>query len=653
MSTKLGMETLHNLDAASQIEWMENNKLDIYSSSTALGMNTRREHGLFVVPDPTLQKHVVLLSKFEESIFIDNKLNEISTNEYQSGVFPAGYQYLESFEKKPFPCSTFNVQGHILQKTIFLLKDLPILIVRYELKNKAMPINLIIKPFLAERYSDELAHEMRGLNTDSYVGHHFVRWALKHELPELYIYFNRGEYVSANLWYKNFIYKHDRARYGTQLENLFNPGFFQVTLEPYQYLDLYVSSQELDVKHLNYESLYRREKEHRTTPSKFYFKKHPQLSILSASLKDALSIQKNNSFVSVSHLENLYTTRDMLFSLPGMFLINDDYNDFKNIFKTITKQVVNGLLPVHSPLKRSNSHFCAADLSLWLINIGFEYFQLTKDIEFFNDEILESFRSICEHFEKGTSYNIYMDRDGLIFAGDKNTSVSWIPLKGEEKDTVMRYGKMIEINALWYSALMVMNQLYVQLGKKRAAAKFARQANKTAKSFMEMFYADGCVDFSNTDGRNTDFRINQIVPLSLPFTPLGKELAQSRLKKIDKELLTPYGLKVAIFNTDKNMQNMPHRKSSMFYTKSIWPWSVGMYISAALKWNDNPALKAKNIKKYFQPLLGLVDEGLLGYLPEAVVNTQDPDFAGIPDYTPSASCVIWGYYLVQQALIAQ
>ncbi len=648
MDIKLGKEILHQIEAASQIEWMENNDLGMYAASTSIGMNTRREHGLFVVPDSTSQKQVVLLSKFEESIFIENKLNEISTNEYQSGIFPTGYQYLTSFERYPFPRFTYMVQDHIIQKTIFILKNQPMLVVRYELKNKVMPINLIVKPFLAERYSDELAHEMRGLNTDSYVGHHFVRWALKHELPELYIYFNHGEYISANLWYKNFIYKQDKARFGQQLENLFNPGFFQVTLEPYQYLDLYISSQELDINHLNYESLYRMEKKVRNSPTYFYFKDHPELSKLSSRLEDSVSDIKNNYLVAVSRLENLYATRDILFSLPGMFFIKDNFNDFKNIFKTLTRQLVNGLLPVHSPLKRKNTHYCAADISLWLINIGYLYFQMTRDIEFFNEGILESFRSIFEKYEKGTSFNIYMDRDGLIFAGDKNTSVSWIPLKGDEKDSVLRYGKMIEINALWYNALMVLHHLYQELGKKRIAAKFEKQAKITGDAFLKLFYTDPWVDFVNNENVEKNLRINQIIPLALPFSPLAKETAQNLLQQIEDKLLTGYGLKVADFKDTNYAKNIPHRKSSTFYNQSIWPWSSGLYVSAALKWSDTPNEKAKEISRTFDPLLKLVDKGMLGYLPEAVVQHDEYISAGVPDYTPSASCVVWSYYLLQQ-----
>ena len=125
----LEKDILHDLEKSSEIEWLEKNKYNLYSSSTCIGMNTRREHGLFVVPDNSLKKQVVLLSKFEESIFLENKLHEISTNSYQSGIFPTGYQYLASFKMNPFPNFTFEIENRKIQKTVFLSSDLPKLMI--------------------------------------------------------------------------------------------------------------------------------------------------------------------------------------------------------------------------------------------------------------------------------------------------------------------------------------------------------------------------------------------------------------------------------------------------------------------------------------------------------------------------------------------
>jgi len=243
-----------------------------------------------------------------------------------------------------------------------------------------------------------------------------------------------------------------------------------------------------------------------------------------------------------------------------------------------------------------------------------------------------------------------MERDGLIFAGDKDTSVSWIPLKNDDKDKVLRYGKMIEINALWYNAIMILNKLYAESGKKRIAQKFAKQAEKTSISFLKTFYAEPCVDFVNNETSDTTLRINQIVPLALPFSPIKNELALKRLEQIEEKLLTPYGLKTAEFDESIGVRSIPHRKSSTFYTNSIWPWSLGLYVSAALKWNADPVKKALQIQKQIKPLLNLVDDGLLGFLPEIVVNTGKMKSAGIPDFTPSASSVVWSHFLIQQII---
>lgn len=645
-------EILSNIEKSKQIEWLERNELGFYSSSTCLGMNTRREHGFFVVPDHSLQKKVVLLSKFEESVFIDNKLHEISTNNYQGGIFPSGYNYINKFTLNPFPKTTFNIDGRILEKTSFLISDKPILVVRYEVKNIGIPVKLIIKPFIADRFSTEVTKELLGLNTDSYQGLKFVRWALKQNMPDVYVHYSSGEFIDADLWYKNFSYPNDIGKYEDSFEeHLFNPGFFQITLNPYQAVDIYVSTENLDLDNLNYEALYRNEREKRKD-NKEYFVAENEILRIGNSLKKSLTHKDNNPIISGSSLENTHTTRDIIFSLYGLFFVNKKYEGFKENYLALIDQVQDGLLPVHSPYVRDNNHYSAADLSLWLIELGYDYYKQTNDIEFFKNKVFNTFLAIAESYQKGTLNNIYLDKDDLIFCGKKDLSTSWIPLT-TKNGKVVRFGKLLEINALWYNALCIISKLESDLGKKWKSGKFLKQAEKTKEKFLKTFLKKGdkLIDFIVHENINEEFRINQLVVLSLSFSALPEESANKILKNIEKKLLTPYGLKSAAKYRKTEKDEVINRKTSAYYNSAIWPWTIHLYIKAALKLSIDKVGKARILKDYFSPLVHIINSGLINYLPEAIlINGEEVMQRGIVDYAPSLSSVLWGFFLLNNKL---
>ena len=522
MTISLDKDILNDLSLAQNYEWLERNELGVYASSSAVGMNTRREHGLYAVPDQSFKKHIILLSKLEDTVFIENRLHEISTNTYQTGVFPTGFTYLQEFSINPFPRFTYNIEGRIIEKTLFLLSNQSTLVIRYELKNQGSPLNIILKPFLAERPSTEITNEMQGLNTDSYLGHQFVRWSLKAKMPELYVYFSQGEFAPATLWYKNFVYTKDNGRYkNDKLENLFNPGFFQATLTPYSTLDLYISANELDTSLLNYEALYRAENSLRNKSVGVAFEDNTRLIRAEKSLRRSYKTLDRKSIISISELENVYTTRDIIFSMPGLFLATKEYDLFKSNYQVLIKQLSEGLLPVHSPLMRDKNHYSASDLSLWLINLGYLYFQKTNDVTIFDGGVYESYRSIFDHYIKGTLNNIYLDNDKLIFCGNKASSTSWIPLTSGGGE-VLRYGKLLEVNALWYNALRIFEDISEKMGKKRKATKYSKLADEMETSFNKTFLqGEYPADFVANSEVNDDFRINQLVPLALPFSILN------------------------------------------------------------------------------------------------------------------------------------
>jgi len=210
---------------------------------------------------------------------------------------------------------------------------------------------------------------------------------------------------------------------------------------------------------------------------------------------------------------------------------------------------------------------------------------------------------------------------------------------------------LLEVNALWYNAVRILAELYQAIGKKRKHAKLTKIADKIKIAFnTTLVNDDGFVlDFVNNDVKNKDFRINQVIPLALPFSPFEDMFARKVLDQIERDLLTPYGLRSAL--SAKNAKDeILHRKSPAYYNGAVWPWAVGFYAEAALRYASRKERKALILKNYFSPIGQLVNKGLINYLPEAISYNGKPIQKGIADFTPSLSSVLWMFYLLEKEI---
>ena len=639
MGIRIDAEILNDIHLAQEYEWLERNRNGAYAASTVIGMNKKRSHGLLVAPHGENNEKIVVLSKFEESVFIKNNLHEISVNRYIDTFFPQGYTYLKEYEQSPFPKFIYQVEDRIIHKTLFLLEDENTLVVRYELKNQGEPIKLVIKPFLAIRPNHQLIKESQGLNTDSYLGQGWVRWAPRANRPELYVYFTRGEFVPATLWYHNFYYPQDGDETKKETEDLFNPGFFQLQLLPYETVDLFVSTGELDPFEMNYETLYRKEAAKRFYPQTAAQGDRAFLDLKANFLK-ALPLQKDAT-LSISLLDKETSLRDLLFVMPALLHDEQTRANFVSLFRKMIHLFESGLLPAHYPPEQP-PFYTSADPGLWIFQLWHEYYLKTGGDELLQAEIYDIFRSVIDAFTKGTSNNIYMDKDGLLNTGNSTTSTSWISLIDRE-GKVLRYGKLFEMNALWYNALKIMEQFSLILKKKRLAGRYRNSAQKTADAFFEVFYdkeSGGFFDFVNHASKNRDFRINQIIPLSLSYSVVGKEYTGLLLQKAEEKLVTPFGLKSkegAVGSADGFIS----RKKAEYYNGAIWPWAIQLYVRACLNHKVKDSHFVKDLREYFQPILRLLSDGLLGYIPEALKLNEEIHQNGIADYLPSIASFIW------------
>ncbi|MCK5032775.1 MAG: glycogen debranching enzyme N-terminal domain-containing protein [Calditrichia bacterium] len=621
MNIKFDEKYIKNFDEAVKIEWLETNKLGAYSSSTIFGLNSRKEHGLFVVPTSNPLKKINLLAKFEETVFVKDFSFELSSNQYENSIYPNGYKYLKGFSLNPFPTFHYEISDRKIDKSIILLHDRNLLIVRYELKNNGHPVKLIIKPIIAARYSDDLVKDIQGINPDSYMDENVVKIAPKSDLPEINLSYQKGEYTPAALWYHNFYYKNEFTNAvpaSKNKEDLLNPGFFTYTLHPYDSFEIYVS---LDQWYgTDYEYLLRKEKEYRKNIDK-KLKKLP-VFIQNVSKKlETIPLFKDQ--VNFSCLPDYHTAqcniRNSILAMNDSLIVQKKENKINKFIENCLIKLKNGLLP-EDKKSTGKAQNCCVDTSLQLINLGYHAYRFYKNSEFLEKNIFDPFVAIIESFRKGTDFNTYMDKDGLIFTGDKNTNTSFIPILNESGH-VIRYGKLLEVNIFWLNALYIMRFFSKELNKSRMEKKFNKLIENTSTNFIEKFWDERnhrLYDLVRDKINDATFRINQIYALSLPFQILEKEKGKQLLYSIKNELLTSYGLR-SLSNKDVNyvgesVTNSGSQDSSKF-EGAVWPSSVSDFIIACVNYGDINA-ESVELAKLIENFEQLFNQNCLGYLPE-------------------------------------
>jgi glycogen debranching enzyme len=612
MNIIINREECVNFDLASNKQWLETNLLNGYSSSTIYGLNNRRYHGLLAIPLGPDQEKMIILSKFEESIFIENQVYELSTNQFSGGIYPDGYKYLHKFSLNPFPKTLFLLENLRVEKTVFLLHDQHTLVIRYAYKDQGPAFNIILKPMISYRRINELTHESAGINTHSYIESGMVKIAPLENLPELKIYFNKGEYLPAPLWYHSYVYEMDTRRkqgYSRgRTEDLFNPGFLTCTLQPYETFDIYVSIDELT--DFDYESIYRREKEFRRAfDSEIQYLSAPVTEI-SKKIEILTPIKTRQIPLQIFDFpENSHSPGKYLLSLFGLSIMDMNKQKVQDallfIADKLQKDIKPDLLGIGSGSEKGKYFY--ADLPLLYINLIYYLYDFRIDQAFIESNLMDSIKLIIDLYSKNEIEFIDLDENGLLKSGNRMTETSWLYSRSA-KSSYMRHGYLPEINAFWFNALKIISFFLKTFGKKRQAKKYTTMAERMKKSFHNKFWngeKKQYYDHVNEQDRDLSFTVAQIFLVTLPFSLLDEEEGLPLLEQIEKQLLTPYGLRSLSPNESSykgRLYSHKYKTDSSYYNGSVWPWTIALYVDAVLKFRGDKRQTLETLKKQLEPL---------------------------------------------------
>ncbi|WP_460555737.1 amylo-alpha-1,6-glucosidase [Ferruginibacter profundus] len=610
---------LQDFTEAAQYEWLETNGLGGWSSSSIIHANTRRYHGLLVAATNPPAERTVLLSKLDETIVLNGKRIEYGTNLYDGDVVhPAGNLFLKSFGKKIFPEWRYETEGLQLKKTIAMIHGENTVVVLYEVIKANTKFTLELLPLMAGRSYHALQHEGPQMHWDVDFND-----GIFHNQPDgnlnVYISVPGAAYRHAPRWFKNFKYSVEAYRGLDYTEDLFNHGVITVPLKKGDSIGVIISTEDpagRDAQELLAKESLRRQGLLNGQPKDDTL----QQLILAA---DQFIVKRGDNLKTIIAGYHWFTDwgRDTMISLPGLCLSTGRFEDAKKILSAFAKSVSMGMLPNRFQDNDEPPEYNNVDGTLWYFVAVHKYIAASKDKKFILEEILPVLKEIIDWHYKGTRYNIHVDDDGLLYAGEAGQQLTWMDARIGTWVVTPRMGKPVEIAALWYNALKIFAALLRMNKQKTDAVKTEARAAKAKESFDQLFwYKEGeyLYDVIDEHGKpDAALRPNQLFAISLPFALLEGDNAKKVLQVVTEKLYTPVGLRSLPADDIHYVRHYGgdqwHRDSS-YHQGTVWSWLLGAYVDAVIKvYGAKGKVKAQKIINDFKYHLS---EGCIGTVAE-------------------------------------
>ena len=621
-------------------EWLITNGIGGFCSSTIIGANTRRYHGLLIAPlKPPAQRNLIL-SKLDESITINNKEIPLYTNVCKNYI-SQGYKFQTSFEKEYVPTFEYLVGDINVKKTICMEYGKNTVCVFYEIQNKNEEIKLKLAPIVNFRDFHSMSTNKKINLKQEEIKDNKIKISIENN--SFYINCSEGKYIKhENDNFNNMFYIEEEKRGFYPEENHSVSGIYEIKIKPNENKKItFVCSLEENIDKVDGEKLIKKE-------VKRLEKVIKKTKIVNKKEEDKLLkefIIATDNFIVYRPEFKLHTIiagypwfldwgRDSLISFEGLLLKTKRYDLAKEVLLTFKHDIKQGLVPNGYSEADNTPLYNSVDASLLLFEQIAKYLKYTEDIEFVKKEFYEVLKNIVENYEKGIDLdnnNIYLDNDGLIVSGTPTTQNTWMDAKYEEIAATPRNGKAVEINALWYNALKILEKLSLRFEDEKLAKEYLKKANKCKRNFKAKFYNEKRKCLYDVVG-DSKIRPNQLfsTALTYPVIEPNTKIAKEMLNTTTKKLKNKYGLKT-LAKGEKNYIDIYEGNSfkrDMSYHQGItWPWLLGIYNDTFKKIKENEkAIKNKkqyeeDYEKFIKELKNtatkmMEDEGCIGSVSE-------------------------------------
>jgi len=589
---EIDQESCRNLESALSREWLETNGIGGFSSSTITGLNTRRYHGLLTAATKPPVGRLVLLSKLEETLIIDGRRYELSANQYPGVVHPEGFKYQTGFRLDPFPVFTYEVEGVRLEKRVFMVQGENTTVVQYEVpvpregRAAAVPIVLEVRPLIAFRDYHSTTHENDGLNSNVETQDGLTTVKPYSDLPALHFAHDPARIDVNGFWYHNFQYAVEQERGLDFAEDLFSPCAFIFDLTKSPHVSIIASTERCAVA--NADAYGNAEIERRNSLGG-NLQADQLIGMLAAASDQFIVARERCKTVIAGYHWFADWGRDTMIALPGLTLATGHSEIAKSILAEFALHVDQGMLPNRFPDAGETPEYNTVDATLWFFEAIRALLQYTNDYDFVRTTLYSVLTDVIDWHLKGTRYNIHVDSDGLLFSGEPGVQLTWMDAKVGDWVVTPRTGKAVEIQALWYNALRVMEGLAERFGDKANQKQYKTMATSARKSFNEQFWNEqtGCLyDIVNDDERDASIRPNQVLAISLANSMVSTGQAKRIMRVVERELLTPRGLRTLSPNDSRYIgryEGDPRSRDGSYHQGTVWPWLMGSYITAYAK----------------------------------------------------------------------
>lgn len=604
--------TATDLIMLSNHEWLESNGSGAYASSTIADCHTRRYHGLLVAPVIGTEGRHVLLSQLEAIIYTPDNSYSLATNYYPGAVHPQGYQYICEWDFDPCPTLVYNLNGMRIRREIFMADKECAVYIRYLLEGPIEEVQIQLKPLLSYRDAHGLSSENMCINTQAHRLNKGICLTPYHDMPPLYLQYNQElNYYPGPCWEKQVELPLEIQRGFDAHEDRFFPGILEGTLVKGVPLLIRAGTENNGFVQ---PAIYQHQLHQRTR--NINDAHHPHLSCLRrhADCFFTENTQGEHGIIAGYPWFGVWG-RDTMLSLPGLCFSNDQQARGLDILRSCAHHLKNGLLPNTFAGLQGTEAFNSIDASLllcWSLQMYVENADDAGSKNIFMREFFPMLEHIIQAFISNSVPIAHMDEHGLISSGDANTQYTWMDARAYGKPVTPRYGYAVEINALWYNALT----WYVALCKSHKkipvtdanSLDVSSLAKNLKKHFRDMFWLDDkkyCADVVNEHGHDTSLRPNQLFAASLPNSPLTKVQQRSLLSAIDRELLTPYGLRtLSPQHPDYcgHYTGSPDERDASYHQGTVWPWLIGPYVDAHLRCSKNIQRCGAQLHQQFKSL---------------------------------------------------
>lgn len=569
-----------NLQESLYREILRTNRSGAYHCSSIVDCNTRKYHGLLVIPIPELDdENHVLLSSLDETVIQHGAEFNLGLHKYQGDNFsPRGHKYIREFECEKVPTTLYRVGGVILKKEKVFVHHENRILIRYTLVDAHSETTLRLRPFLAFRSVRQYTHEnaqasrhydevQNGIKTCMYPGY-----------PELYMQFNKeAKFVYQPDWYRGIEYPKEQERGYDFNEDLYVPGYFELNIQKGESIVFSGGISDGDTQNLL--ELFEHEVQERTPRDNF---KHCLIN----AAHQFLNKQKGESYILAGYPWFKCRARDLFISLPGLTLSVGEQNKFEAVMQTAAKAIY-AFINNDDECNLKIYEMEHPDVLLWAVWTIQQYAKMVSKDEAYN-KYGQLLIDIMNYLVGEKHPNLFIHQNGLVYSNGINKAVTWMNSTVNGRPVIPRTGYIVEFNALWYNALMFVGNLLQERGDNLVAPRLLELAGKAGEGFVNTFLNEYGYLLDYVDGNMMDWSVrpNMIFTVAFDYSPLDAKQKKAVLDIVTKELLTPKGLRSLSPKSggyNPNYVGPQIQRDYAYHQGTAWPWLEGFYMEAYLK----------------------------------------------------------------------